>query len=131
MIEIAPGDSRPLFRQIVDAIRRKIASGEMPEGSRVPSVRALAQQLTVNPNTVAKAFAELTGEGWIESHKGVGLFVAARRQRLSAAERRRRLDEAVEQMVTSVLSLGYTTEEVVDRLRRGLAALETHDEEDR
>lgn len=123
MIEIAPGDPRPLFRQIVDGIRRKVATGELPEGSRLPSVRALAQQLTINPNTVAKAYAELTAEGLIDSQKGVGLFISARRQRLSLAERRRRLDEAIEQLVCAVLPLGLPDDEVVERLRRELEAL--------
>lgn len=131
MIEIATGDPRPIFRQIVDGIRRKVAAGELPAGSRLPSVRALALQLTVNPNTVAKAYAELTGEGVIEARKGVGLFVAARRQRLSAAERRRRLDEAVEQMVSAVLPLGYEPGEVAERLRRELEAFELHETERR
>jgi GntR family transcriptional regulator len=131
VIEVAPGDPRPLFRQIVDGIRRKVAAGELEEGSRLPSVRALAMQLTINPNTVAKAYAELAAEGLIESHKGVGLFISGRRQRLSTAERRRRLDEAVEQFVGAVLPLGYELDEVVERLRRELEPLLSHDVEKR
>ena len=131
VIEIAPGDSRPLFRQIVDGIHRKVATGELAAGSRLPSVRALAMQLTINPNTVAKAYAELTAEGLIDSLKGVGLFVAERRQRLSEAERRRRLDEAVEQLVGAVLPLGLEVDEIVERVRRELAPLTSHQTEDR
>ena len=123
MIEIASGDPRPLFRQIVDGIRRKVATGELAEGSRIPSVRALAMQLTINPNTVAKAYAELTADGIISAHKGVGLFVAARRQRLSAGERRRRLDEAIAQMVSAVLPLGFSPAEVAGRVRDELEAI--------
>lgn len=131
MIEISVGDPRPLFQQIVDAIRRQVATGKLSEGSRLPSVRALAMQLTINPNTVAKAYAELAGEGLVESRKGVGLFVAARRQRLSDDERRRRLDEAVDQLVSAVLPLGYAADEVVDRLRRELEALHLPEDERR
>jgi GntR family transcriptional regulator len=123
MIEIASGDPRPLFRQIVDGIRRKVASGELGPGSRLPSVRALAIQLTINPNTVAKAYADLMAEGLIDSQKGVGVFVAERRQRLSAEERRRRLDEALEQLVGAVLPLGFGVDEIVDRLRDELTPL--------
>lgn len=130
MIEIATGDPRPLFRQIMDGIRRKVAAGELAEGSRLPSVRALAMQLTINPNTVAKAYAELTAEGLVEPQKGVGLFISARRQRLSVAERRRRLDEAVEQMVSAVLPLGFEVDEIVERLRRELEPLTSHDAHD-
>ena len=83
MIQIATGDPRPITRQIVDAVRMKIATGELDAGDQLPSVRGLAQQLMVNPNTVAKAYAELSAEGWLESRQGMGLYVAAPRQRLS------------------------------------------------
>ena len=95
MIQIATGDSRSISKQIVDAVRMKIATAEIAPGDQLPSVRGLAQQLTVNPNTVAKAYAELTAEGWVESRQGLGLYVATPRQRLSDAERSRRLDEAI------------------------------------
>jgi GntR family transcriptional regulator len=123
VIEIVTGDPRPLFRQIVDGIHRKIATGELPAGSRLPSVRSLAMQLTLNPNTVAKAYAELVAEGAIESLKGVGLFVSAPRQRLSADERERRLDEAVQQLVSAVLPLGFEVGTVVERVARELTPL--------
>ncbi|WP_346948977.1 GntR family transcriptional regulator, partial [Dyella sp.] len=60
MIDIATGDVRPISKQIVDAVRLKVATGELTPGWQLPSVRGLAQQLTINPNTVAKAYAELT-----------------------------------------------------------------------
>jgi GntR family transcriptional regulator len=81
MIQIATGDSRSISKQIVDAVRMKIATAEIAPGDQLPSVRGLAQQLTVNPNTVAKAYAELTAEGWVESRQGLGLYVATPRQR--------------------------------------------------
>ena len=87
MIQVATGDPRPIGRQIVDAVRMKIATGELAPGDQLPSVRGLAQQLTINPNTVAKAYAELTTEGWLEPRQGMGLYVSAPRQRLSDDER--------------------------------------------
>ena len=107
MIQVATGDARPIGRQIVDAVRMKIATGELVQGDQLPSVRGLAQQLMLNPNTVAKAYAELTTEGWLESRQGTGLFVAARRQRLSDAERERRLDDAVGRFINDVVPLGF------------------------
>ncbi|MEO1082803.1 MAG: GntR family transcriptional regulator [Acidobacteriota bacterium] len=59
MNHIATGDARPIFQQIVDGLRLKIATGELEPGTRLPSVRALAQELTINPNTVARAFTQL------------------------------------------------------------------------
>jgi GntR family transcriptional regulator len=127
MIQIVTGDPRPIFRQIVDAVKMKIATGELVPGSRLPSVRGLAQQLTVNTNTVAKAYLELTAEGVIEAQRGVGVFVAEPRQRLSAAERERRLEEAITQLVAAVVSLGFPLEQIIERLERELAPIARHE----
>ena len=116
MIQIATGDPRPIGRQIVDAVRMKIATGELKAGDQLPSVRGLAQQLTINPNTVAKAYAELTTEGWLESRQGMGLYVAAMRQRLSDDERERRLDDAIGRFVNDVIPLGFPPDEVQARV---------------
>ncbi|HUD42543.1 MAG TPA: GntR family transcriptional regulator [Dokdonella sp.] len=123
MIQIATGDPRPIGRQIVEAVRMKIATGELEPGDQLPSVRGLAQQLTINPNTVAKAYAELTAEGWLEARQGLGLYVAPPRQRLSDAERARRLDEAVDRFVHEVVPLDYPAETIQARLLRALGAL--------
>lgn len=116
MIQIATGDPRPINRQIVDGVRRLIASGELPVGAALPSVRGLAQQLTINPNTVARAYSELTAEGWLDARAGLGLFVATPRQRLSAEERARRLDDAVRRFVGDVIGLDYPSDVVLDRV---------------
>ena len=116
MIQIATGDSRPIGKQIVDAVRMKIATGELETGAQLPSVRGLAQQLMINPNTVAKAYAELTTEGWLESRQGMGLYVAAPRQRLSDHERERRLDDAIGRFVNDVIPLGFPPDEVQARV---------------
>ena len=122
MLQVATGDTRPISRQIVDAVRMAIATGELAAGDRLPSVRGLAQQLTINPNTVAKAYAELAAEGWLESRQGLGLFVAPPRQRLSRAERDKRFDEAVSRFVHEVVALDLGSAEVLARLDAELAA---------
>jgi GntR family transcriptional regulator len=119
-IEVQPGDTRPLGRQIIDSVRRQIAAGDLPVGALLPSVRVLAQQLTINPNTVAKAYADLCSEGWLESRPGLGLFVAEARERLSRTEQQRRLDQACGRFVDEVLGLDFTSEEIVKRLRAEL-----------
>ena len=116
MLHIATGDPRPINRQIVDGVRRLIASGELPVGAALPSVRGLAQQLTINPNTVAKAYSELTAEGWLDARAGLGLFVATPRQRLSDDERARRLDEAVQRFVGDVIGLNYPPAALLERV---------------
>jgi GntR family transcriptional regulator len=120
MIPIVTGDPRPIFRQIVDGLTLKIVSGELPPGTRLPSVRSLAMELVINPNTVARAFAELTSEGLIESRQGVGVFVCERRPRLHDLERDRRLEEALQLFVGSVLSLGFDPDEILERVGAAL-----------
>ena len=123
MLQIATGDPRPISKQIVDAVRMKIATAELAPGDQLPSVRGLAQQLTVNPNTVAKAYAELTTEGWVESRQGLGLYVATA---APAPERRRtsrRLDEAIQRFLHDVIALDFAPDEVQARLHHEFLAL--------
>jgi GntR family transcriptional regulator len=123
MLQIAPGDPRPINRQIVDGVRRLIASGELPVGAALPSVRGLAQQLTINPNTVARAYGELSAEGWLDARAGLGLFVAVPRQRLSDDERARRLDDAVQRFAGEVIGLDYPAATILDRVAGELEAI--------
>lgn len=119
-IPVSPGDPRSITRQITDGIRRQIAGGELPVGAQLPSVRGLALQLTLNPKTVAKAYADLTSEGWLDSRQGLGLFVAAPRQRLSDAERERRLALAVESFTAEVVGLDFPLNVVLDQVGASL-----------
>jgi GntR family transcriptional regulator len=116
MLHVSPGDPRPITKQITDGLRRLIASGELPLGAQLPSVRGLAQQLTINPNTVAKAYGELAGEGWLDARQGLGLFVAAPRQRLSDAERERRLALAVDAFAADVIGLDFPLKVILQRI---------------
>jgi GntR family transcriptional regulator len=116
MLQIVTGDPRPIARQITDGVKRLIVGAELQTGDALPSVRGLAQQLSINPNTVAKAYAELTAEGWLHARAGLGLFVAEQRQRLSDAERARRLDEAVDRFVGDVIGLDYPADAILDRV---------------
>lgn len=123
LIDIVTGDTRPIVRQITDAVRVKISTGEITPGAQLPSVRGLAQQLGINPNTVAKAYAELSTEGWLESRQGLGLYVAPLRQRLSIDERERRFDDAVQRFVTEVVPLNVSLAEVHARIDDEFAIL--------
>jgi GntR family transcriptional regulator len=123
MIHIVTGDPRPIFKQIVDAFRMKIVTGEIAEGTKLPSVRGLAIQLTVNTNTVAKAYNELTSLGLVEAQQGRGLFVAPRRQMFSDEEREKRLSEAVDTFVNEVVGLDYTADQVIEKIQGKLNAV--------
>ena len=78
-IRIVAGSSAPIYKQIVDAISRTIANGELEVGETLPSVRQLAKELVINPNTVAKAYAELVQSGLVQTQAGRGFFVTKRR----------------------------------------------------
>jgi GntR family transcriptional regulator len=117
---VVPGGRRSLAGQIVDAIRRKITAGELAVGDRLPSLRALAQQLAINPNTVSKAYAELVEGGWLQAQAGLGLFVAAQRHQLSAAERERRLAAAVDRFIDEVVAIRCDPEEAARRVAGAL-----------
>ena len=115
-LSVSAADSRSITRQIADGIRMAIASGELPVGAQLPSVRGLAQQLTINPKTVAKAYSELSAEGVLDARQGMGLFVAVPRQRLSDSERERRLGMALEAFSAEVVGLGYPLDHILDRV---------------
>ncbi len=123
MIHIVTGDPRPIFKQIVDAFRVKIVTGEIAEATKLPSVRGLAMQLTVNTNTVAKAYSELTSLGLVEAQQGRGLFVAPRRQLFSDAEREKRLSDAVDAFVNDIVGLDYQPDQIIEKIQKKLNAV--------
>lgn len=116
-IRIVAGSTAPIYRQIVDQVTRGVASGELAVGESVPSVRQLARELVINPNTVAKAYAELVDSGFLETQAGKGFFVAKRRQVYTKAERLRRIDESIDQLVNQTLALDIEPEEIIRRLQ--------------
>jgi GntR family transcriptional regulator len=101
----------------------KISTGELAVGAQLPSVRGLAHQLLINPNTVSKAYAELVAGGWLVSRAGLGLYVAEGREHLNASERDRRLDVAVERFVHEVVALRYDPDAAANRVAHALSAL--------
>lgn len=111
-IKVAPGSGLPIYRQIADQIRQAVVSGSLNVGDGLPSVRALAKELVVNPNTVAKAYAELTRDGILESQPGRGVSVGTRRQVFSKAERDRRLGAALDTFLSETLAIGCTARQI-------------------
>lgn len=75
MVHLDYRDSRPIYTQIADSFRTQIRAGILVEGDKLPSVRELASELTINPNTIQRAYRELETEGWIASVSGKGSFV--------------------------------------------------------
>ena len=128
-ISIVTGSPDPVYRQIVEQVRVAIAGGALQPGEQLPSVRALAELLVVNPNTVARAYNDLMSEGALESRPGKGVFVARRRQIFSKEERVRRLEAAVQTLVKEVALLGFSDEEILELLQAELRKLKGGEEE--
>ena len=122
-IQVTAGGTVPIYRQIIDQIRMGVAHGAFVNGELLPSVRALAERLVINPNTVARAYSELVREGVIESRHGKGAYIAQRRQVYSKAERTRRLDQALDALISEVIPLDYSHEQVRRALDRKLNQL--------
>lgn len=80
MIQLNYRDSRPIYEQIKDGLRRLMISGAIPEGEKLPSVRRLAATLTINPNTIQRAYTELEGEGYVFTVTGKGSFACRQAQ---------------------------------------------------
>lgn len=81
LFSINPGSPEPIYRQLVEQLRRRIASGQLVAGEEIPSVRELAQALAVNPMTVSKAFGLMEAEGLVERRRGLPMVVAAQHQK--------------------------------------------------
>ena len=111
LLDIDPAAAAPIWRQIEEGMRRLVASGALPEGSAVPSVRELARELRINPATVSKAYQLLTADGALEVRRGEGTFVAARPEGAVAAERDRLLAEGAERVVEAARSMGVSKSE--------------------
>lgn len=105
-IQVVTSSATPLYKQVVDQVRAAIARGDLEAGDPLPSVRALAEELRINMNTVAKAYTELAHHGDVVSEPGRGVFAAVRAPSMTAAERRRRLAAAVERIVAEAVHLG-------------------------
>ena len=124
LFNIVTGAGLPLYKQLIDQVRAAVASEDLVQGDQLPSIRTLAERLVVNPNTIAKAYAEMVHDGLIDTLPGKGYFVAPRRQRLTREEQERRLNAAVELLVHEVVLLDFTRDEIIERLSARLRSLE-------
>ena len=111
----------PVYRQIMDQVRGAIASGALTPGDQLPTVRQLAVDLEINPNTVVRAYRELELGGLLETHQGTGTFISAQKMKRADAERVRQLTRIVADCVARAGAAGFTVDELIEELR-GLAA---------
>lgn len=120
MLNLDYRDARPIYEQVRDGLRRLMVTGVIREGEKLPSVRALASSLAINPNTIQRAYSELEAEGYIYSVPGKGSFAAA-----EGGEQQRRIRELKTQaapLLEELKTLGCTEEDLLQLWRGG----ETH-----
>lgn len=116
LVEVRAQDPRPIYVQIMDEVRRAVALGDLERGDPLPSVRRLASRLTVNPNTVAKAYRELEAEGTVRGRRGKGTFVAPTAS--PEEERRRLVREVARRALRDARRHGLSPEQLAAAVRR-------------
>jgi GntR family transcriptional regulator len=102
----------PFYRQIIEQVKFGIARGEFSPGDQLPTVRQLAVSLSINPNTVIRAYRELDIEGLLDSHQGSGTYISNSQPEIDGIEKERMLDQIVTDLLARASSYGFTLEEV-------------------
>jgi len=107
----------PVYRQIIDQVVGGIATGALAAGDQIPTVRQLAVDLAINPNTVIRAYRELEIRGVLETQQGTGTFISHRKPQRDDAERQRRLTQLTGELAARAGSEGFTVEELIEQLQ--------------
>ena len=113
MLQLNYRDGRPIYEQVRDGLRQLLVTGAIQPGEKLPSVRQLASQLAINPNTIQKAYEALEQEGYVYSVPGKGSFAAAREE--ISGHRREELLAQLDKIADELLLLGITPEEIAAR----------------
>ena len=116
MIKLNYRDTRPIYEQVKDDLRRLVISGAIREGEKIPSVRELAVQLAINPNTIQRAYRDLEQEGYTYMISGKGSFAAPLKE--VSAQRKEEVGSVFEEVVRELLSLGCSPEELKERIEK-------------
>ncbi|MBP3956085.1 GntR family transcriptional regulator [Gemmata sp. G18] len=122
-VHISPHDGVPIYLQIVNQVKYLVASGRLVPGEELPAIRVLADQLTVNPNTVARAYRELEVAGIVEKRRTAGTYVSATGSPLARRERLKIVTERIDALLAEARHLGVRTDEVIELLRQRDEAL--------
>ncbi|HEV3305464.1 MAG TPA: GntR family transcriptional regulator [Candidatus Sulfotelmatobacter sp.] len=106
----------PIYRQLIDQVRSGMALGSLHAGDQLPTVRQLAVDLAINPNTVLRAYRELELGGLLETHQGTGTFVTKKKLEKKDSERERQLAQLANEFAARAGAAGFTLEEVLEHL---------------
>ncbi len=106
----------PVYRQLIDQVLGGMASGTLAPGNQLPTVRQVAVDLSINPNTVVRAYRELEIRGVLETQQGTGTFISQQKVKRDEVERRRQLDQLVNDFVARAGAAGFTLEDLLEQL---------------
>src|SRR5215471_843385 len=115
--QLDPRSGVPVYRQIIDQVLAGIAAGTLAGGDQLPTVRQVAVDLAINPNTVVRAYRELEIRGVIETQQGMGTFVAHKKIKQDEVERQRRLTQLVTDFVARAGAAGFTVSDLMEQLQ--------------
>jgi GntR family transcriptional regulator len=113
-----PQSGVPVYRQLIDQVQAGIATGALRVGDQLPTVRGVAVDLAINPNTVVRAYREMEVRGILDTQQGTGTFVAENQVKHSKDERRRQLSQLVTEFVARAGSAGIKLDELVEALQQ-------------
>lgn len=117
-LHVSPSDGVPIYQQVVNQIKYLVASGRLKQGEQLLPVRKLAEQLIVNPNTVARAYRELESEGLVESRRGSGVFVSEGVSPLAKREQNKILNERIDVLLAEAGHMNVDLEAVIKLVRQ-------------
>jgi GntR family transcriptional regulator len=106
----------PVYRQIIDQVTGGMAAGVLKPGDQLPTVRQLAVDLAINPNTVVRAYSELEIRGVLETQQGTGTFISRQKIKRDEVERQRRLNQLVSEFIARAGAMGFTVQELLGQL---------------
>jgi GntR family transcriptional regulator len=106
----------PVYRQIIDQVMGGIAAGAVVAGDQLPTVRQVAVDLSINPNTVMRAYRELEIRGVLDTEQGTGTFISNQKVKRDDVERRRQLSQLVSELISRAGAAGFTLEELLEEL---------------
>jgi len=120
MFRIRPESGEPLYVQLIRQIKHAVTAGTLPMGTQMPTVRQLAADLVINPNTVARAYTDLCQEGVLECAQGRGTFVKLAPSILIQSEKARRLQSLLDQLITEARLLAISDKQLLEQLKDSL-----------
>jgi GntR family transcriptional regulator len=123
-LHLSPNDGVPIYLQIVNQVKYLVASGRLTPGEELPPIRVLAEQLLINPNTVARAYRELEVAGIVTKRRTAGTYVSEAGSPLARRERVKILTERIDALLAEARQMKFTLDEIVELLRERDAAMQ-------